>query len=392
MTTSQRPKRLLSLDVMRGITIAGMILVNNPGSWSNIFAPLRHAEWHGLTPTDLVFPFFMFIMGVSACLSLSKQGFKATKAGVWKIVKRAFLIMVVGWALAWLGMAAAGLSRPGANAWDAVMCFDRIRIPGVLTRLGLCYGISALLALCFSRKWLTRLTVLLLAAYAVILLVGNGLAFSTDSILYRFDHALLSENHLYTDWVGGEALKLDPEGLLGTIPSVAHCLIGMLCGMMILGCKENKERALNLFVIGTCLAFAGFLLSYGLPLNKKIWSPTFVLTTCGLASLLLGLLIWTIDIKRHNGWCKFFNVYGVNPLFLYVLAAVLSILAGAIKVPYAASESGLISLHGWYYTSVATALGAGNPYFANLIQALTYVMLTWLAGLWLYNKKIYIKL
>lgn len=390
--THTRPQRLLALDVMRGITIAGMILVNNPGSWGSIYAPLRHAPWHGLTPTDLVFPFFMFIMGVSTCFSLSKGGFTPTRPTVAKILRRSVLIILIGWALAWFGMFLRGMANPEMSATDAIFNFNRIRLPGVLPRLGVCYCAAALLTVWLSKRALTWTVGIFLALYTIILLAGDGLSFSADNIIAVIDSKLLGHAHMYSDTIDGVTLKFDPEGLLSTLPSIAHCLIGVLCGMMIVDNADTRIRALDLFVVGTALTFAGFLLSYGMPINKKIWSPTFVLTTCGLASLLLALLIWVIDIKGHKRWCAFFNVYGVNPLFLFVLAGVLSIVTGVIKVPYSGVESGMASIHVWLYKGVLMPMAGGDATLASLFHALIFILITWLAGLWLYRRKIYIKI
>lgn len=385
-----KPNRLLSLDVMRGITIAGMILVNNPGSWGHIYAPLEHAEWNGLTPTDLIFPFFMFIMGVSSYFSLRKYDFKFSRQSAWKVVKRAVLIYLIGIALAWFGMTVRGVFNEKSFA-EAAFNFDRIRLLGVLPRLGICYGIGALCALLIKGKALIWTIIGMLVAYTIMLLCGNGYEFSDANIISIVDHKVLGEKHMYRSTIGEVSLKFDPEGLLSTLPSIAHMLIGFICGGIIVKVKDNRDRINQLFIIGALLTFAGFLLSYGLPINKKIWSPTFVLTTCGLASTLLALLIWNIDMNGHKKWCRFFEVFGVNPLFLFCLSGVLAILLGAIKVPYALSESGLTSLHGWIYRCVLVPT-FGNETFASLIFAILFVILNWLIGLPLYKKKIYIKL
>ena len=161
---------------------------------------------------------------------------------------------------------------------------------------------------------------------------------------------------------------------------------------MIMQVKDNRERICRLFIVGTVLTFAGLLLSYGMPLNKKIWSPTFVLTTCGLASSLLALLIWIIDMRGHRRWCRFFEVFGINPLFLYCLAAVLSVLSGVVKVPWAEAETGVISIKGWIYNAVCVPCAGGNETLASLLFAVAFVLLNWCVGLVLYKKKIYIKI
>lgn len=384
MSNTVKPGRLLSLDILRGITIAGMILVNNPGSWGSIYAPLRHAEWHGLTPTDLVFPFFMFIMGVSTYMSLRKYDFRLTGASLLKVVRRSVVIFLIGIAIAWLSLTLRRISS-GSGVVEAMINFDHIRMLGVMPRLAICYGVGSLMALSMHRKALAWTVAALLAVYAAVLLLCNGLMFSADNIIAVIDRAVLGEAHMYSDTVDGITLKFDPEGLLSTIPSICHMLIGYLCGAMLMQTTDNRERTLRLFIVGAVLTFAGMLLSYGCPINKKIWSPTFVLTTCGLASTLLALLIWVIDIRGHRRWCRFFESFGVNPLFMYCLGAVLSILFGFISV-------GGTSLHAWLYADVWTPLAGGDKVLGSLLYALAFVALNWCVGFILYKKKIYIKI
>lgn len=390
-TTAKRPQRLLALDILRGITIAGMILVNNPGSWGHIYAPLAHAEWHGLTPTDLVFPFFMYIMGISTYFSLRKYDFKFSGATLWKICRRTVVIFAIGLAIAWFGMFLRGITSGKALA-EAVFTFDHIRILGVMPRLAICYGFGSLIALALSKKALPWFIAGMLVVYAVILFVGNGFEFASNNVIAIVDNAVLGPDHMYTDHVAGESLKFDPEGLLSTLPSIAHMLIGFVCGGLIVGTKDNNLRINKLFIIGTILTFSGFLLDFGIPINKKIWSPTFVLTTCGLAASFLGLLIWIIDIKGYRRWCRFFEAFGINPLLMYCLGAVLSIIIGAIKVPYAAVESGITTLKGWIYQAVLMPACADNATLASLCFAILFVLLNWCIGDILYKKKIYIKI
>ncbi len=390
-TLSVRPKRLLALDIMRGITIAGMILVNNPGSWGHIYAPLSHAEWNGLTPTDLVFPFFMFIMGVSTYFSLRKFNFSPSWPTVRKILRRTLVIFLIGMFIAWFGLFLRGVLGE-KTFWDAAFCFDHIRILGVMPRLAICYGAGSLSALWIRHRWLPWFIFSLLVIYAVILLIGNGLEFSDSNIISVVDRRVLGPDHMYSDTVGGVRLHFDPEGLLSTLPSLAHMLIGFLCGRLIVDVKDNYRRIAGLFIIGTALTFAGFLLSYGLPINKKVWSPTFVLTTCGMASSLLGLLIWIIDIRGYRRWSRFFEAFGINPLFMYCLGAVLTIVMGAVKVPWSAAETGMISIKGWIYEGVLMPLCCDDATLASLIFAICFVALNWLVGLYLYKKKIYIKI
>lgn len=383
--------RLLSLDVLRGITIAGMILVNNPGSWSHIYAPLGHAEWHGLTPTDLVFPFFMFIMGISTYISLRKYNFEFSKEAFLKILKRTCVIFLIGLAIAWFSLFMRtfnGLSPEDFGFFQrlgqAANNFENLRILGVMQRLAITYGITAIIGITVKHRYILPIVAGLLISYLIVLLVGDGFERSESNIVSVIDQAILGVNHMYKD--GG--LAIDPEGLLSTIPAIAHVLIGFFCGQLIMSTKDNHMRIEKLFIVGTILTFAGFLFAYGCPINKKLWTPTFVLTTCGLASLFLALLIWIIDIKGHKKWSVFFESFGVNPLFLYIFGAVLTILFGTLKIIPNGGE--LISIHSFLYKIVLVPiLGDLN---GSLVYALVFVTINWLVGNILYKKQIYIKI
>jgi predicted acyltransferase len=381
-------QRLLALDVLRGITIAGMILVNNPGSWNCIYAPLKHASWNGLTPTDLVFPFFMFIMGISTYISLHKYGFEWSRPALGKIIRRTLVIFAIGLGIAWFSLfcrtwnllSGEELSF-GARLIQSVGIFDRIRILGVMQRLALCYGATALIALGMKHKNILYLIIVLLVGYFLILLFGNGFEYNETNILSIVDRTLLGASHIYKD------NGIEPEGLLSTIPAIAHVLIGFYCGKRLLEVKDVRTKILRLFLIGSVLTFFGFLLAYGCPVNKKIWSPTFVLVTCGLASTLLALLIWIIDVKGYRKWSRFFETFGVNPLFMYVMAALLSILLGNIRFPHGGE---LTSLHGYAWHILLKPLL--NDYLASLTYAILFLSLVWMVGYVLYKKKIYIKI
>lgn len=362
--------RLLSLDVMRGITIAGMIMVNNPGSWGSVYAPLRHAEWNGLTPTDLVFPFFMFIMGVSMFFSLRKYEFKLSGESVIKIIKRTILIFLVGF----------GLNLFGHICNNGFGQFENLRILGVMQRLALAYGAGSLIGLLVKHKYILHVAGGILLLYAGLLGFTGSTVLSADNIIAVVDRALLGETHMYKDTLAdGTRIAFDPEGFLSVIGSIGHVLLGFYAGKLILDAKKNNETIIrNLFILGTILTFAGLLLSYGCPINKKIWSSTFVLTTCGFGSLFLALLIWIIDINGKEKWSKFFESFGINPLYLYVQAAVLS------------TVFSLIGFTSFMYNSVFTPV-LGN-FGGSLAWALFFVVVNWIPGYLLYKKQIYIKL
>lgn len=385
--STQQFSRLLSLDILRGITIAGMIMVNNSGSGSYTYAPLRHASWHGLTPTDLVFPFFMFIMGISTFMSLRKFNFVPSKKAVWKIVRRTILIFVIGLALGWFGQLVRGLAN-SENFLTAATHFDTLRILGVLQRLALAYGFASIIALLFKHKQLIWIIAITLVGYHMVLVFGNGYEKSENNIIAVIDKAVLGVSHMYKDTdAAGNRIALDPEGLLSTLPSIAHVLIGFLFGKLIVETKNNHSRVEKLLIWGTILAFAGLLLQYGCPINKKIWSSTFVLTTTGFAAQLLGLLIWIIDINKKEKWSRFFHSFGVNPLIVYVFAGVLANLFANIRFSFNGES---IAVKTFIYQELLQPW-AGN-YFGSLLYALTFVTVCWFFGYILYKRNIYIKI
>lgn len=387
--------RLLSLDVLRGITVAGMILVNDPGNWGAVYAPLCHAWWDGLTPTDLVFPFFMFIMGVSMFFSLRKFNFTFSAQAAAKIFKRAALIFLIGLGITWFTQWFGALWQvedtahsAGERFMNAFFSWDHLRIPGVLQRLAIAYLGASLISLWIKPKHYLLTSALILIGYFVILTIGNGFVLSADNIILRVDEALFGANHLYGAYLpDGSRIPFDPEGLLSALPCFAHVLLGMYVGRMLTEIKDNEVRVRQLFIYGTVLLFAGYLLSYGCPVNKKIWSPTYVMVTCGLASQLLALLVYVIDIRGKKRWSRFFEAFGVNPLFIYVLADVLAIVFGYVSFPW---QGRMVSIQDFVYSGVLASWM--NPYLASLVYALLFVLLNWVVARWLYRRKIYIKI
>ena len=353
-------KRLLSLDILRGITVAGMILVNN--GWGESFEMLGHSKWNGMTPCDLVFPFFLFIMGISCYLSLVKSEFKPTPKVLRRIIKRTVLLFAIGLFIHWFD-----------NALSGDYGLAHLRIWAVLQRIALCYCAVSLFALFCNHRYTLPVAALLLVIYSAILIFGNGYAEDADiNILAQTDLRLFGYEHLY------HKSPVDPEGLLGTISSIAHVMLGFYCGQFIRKKESVEQNVIALFVVGTVLVIAGWLLSYGLPLNKHVWSPSYVMVTCGLASLLQALLMYVIDIQQKKGWTTFFHVFGVNALALYVSSELLAILLGN----YGISET----VYGWIHAVVPPL----KP--ASLVYAVYFVLLNFAIGYVLYRKKIYIKL
>ena len=363
-------KRLVSLDLLRGLTVAMMILVNN--GYGESFSQLRHKEWNGMTVCDLVFPFFLFMVGISTYLSLRKTQFQATPAVLQKIFKRAVLLFLIGLGINWFDHAIGG----------DVLCFGHLRIWAVMQRIALCYLAASLYAVYANHKYTIPTIVALLAVYTLIITLGNGYAYDAEAnILAQADLRLFGYDHLY------HKSPVDPEGLLSTIPAIAHTLIGFLCGKLVCSKVSPKEKVRNIFIFGALLTIAGFALSLWLPLNKRIWSPSYVLATCGLAMLLLSLIIkieQTTPLIQRDGQgggsavVVAFLVFGMNPLFLYVLSELMAIVFGHFGI----SE--------WLFNSIHSVVSA--PKWASLCYALTFVFINWLVGYILYRKKIFIKI
>ena len=387
--------RLLSLDVLRGITISGMIMVNNPGSWGKIYTPLEHAQWNGLTPTDLVFPFFMFIMGVSMYLSYKKFDFKLSGKTFSKLLRRSVLLFLIGLAIGWFSLfcrGLVGLRTEEISLLDkigqAASNFENLRILGVLQRLALVSFFASLTVLLFKPKHIPWFIGFILLFYWILMAVTGSYSENDSSLVYTIDRAVLGITHMYTDSLpDGSKVVFDPEGLLSTLPCIAHVLLGFMAGKLISESKDNNQRIQKLFIFGTIILFLGFLLDYGFPINKKIWSSSFVLATCGLASLLLGLLVWIIDIKGKKQWSIFFESFGVNPMFIYVVAGIISILLANIGFTYYGEW---LSTKSFIYSQWLSPVF--GDYLGSLVFALLFVTLNWFIGHILYKKKIYIKL
>lgn len=354
-------KRLLSLDILRGITVCGMILVNNAGGHVS-YAPLRHSAWNGLTPCDLVFPFFLFMVGISTYISLRKFDFKPSQEVVKKIFRRTVLIILIGLGIEWFCSACEGEFFP----------VNTLRIPGVLQRIGLCYGIASLIVIYIRHKYLPWIAGGLLVIYSILLLAGNGYACDDTNILAIVDRSIFGEGHLY------KKSPIDPEGLVSTLPAIAHTLIGFMCGKLLLEKISINQRIIKLIAAAVGMLVVGYILSIWLPLNKRVWSTSFVLVTCGWGALLLALLMYVIDVKNVNKGWTFFLVFGMNPLFLYVLSEVVAIVFSRWEIR-----------HAIYYgiTQVIT-----DEYFASLIYAVLFCSLMCATGYILHRKKIYIKI
>lgn len=366
---------MLFLDVFRGLTVAGMVLVNNPGTWAAIYPPLEHAAWHGWTPTDLVFPFFVFIVGISITLALGKRVETGAVTGdvYLKILRRAALIFLLGLFLA------------GFPFFD----LTTIRIFGVLQRIALCYLIASLLFI--KTTWKTQAVVaaaLLLIYWALMtLIVVPGCEVTTIddkacNLAAYLDRVIIGENHIYR---GGKVY--DPEGILSTVPAISTALIGVLTGHWLRTKRDDFEKVGGLFFAGAALTAIGWIWNFFFPINKALWTSSYVVFTAGLALLTLGFCYWLVDIKNYRRWATPFVIFGVNALALYVFSGVLGRILNTIKLT---GENGAqISLQKSIFDTIFAPLAA--PVNASLMYAVSYILL-WLFLMWLlYRKRIFIK-
>ncbi len=371
--------RLLSIDVLRGMTIFFMIIVNTPGTWDYVYAPLRHAKWHGCTPTDLVFPFFLFIVGVSMAMSLhkitSQTNFDAASrsALIGKILKRTCLIFLVGLLLNWFPFYHKHISD--------------LRILGVLQRIALAYGGAGILVvLILGRLKIVFAAIVILLGYWVLLAMGGGTdPFSLEGNLATwFDPKVLGESHVYK----GFGIPFDPEGLVSTIPGVAHVMIGYLIGVYGILDKKNAcspIRGLTYVLLGgIALTAVGLIWDNAFPINKPLWTSSYVLYTCGLASILLAALMYIIDVQKFTKWTYVFRVFGLNPLVSYALSGLF------VKLMITVFKSDGGNAYAALYKTVFQPL-LGN-YAGSFGFAISYTLFIWFFAWLLYRKGTVIKL
>ncbi|HEV2861969.1 MAG TPA: heparan-alpha-glucosaminide N-acetyltransferase domain-containing protein [Pyrinomonadaceae bacterium] len=360
--------RLLSLDAFRGLTVAGMILVNNPGTWGAIYSPLAHAEWHGWTPTDLVFPFFLFIVGVSITLALSRRAAEDGRL-YGKILRRALLIFALGIFL---------------NGFP-YFPLDTLRIPGVLQRIAVCYLFAALVFVKTSWRTQGLITAALLLFYWALVSLVPAPGYAAG------DLTMAGSLPSYVDRVVFGAHKwkplYDPEGLLSTIPAVATTLCGVLTGHLLRSRRGHYEKVSAMFVAGAGGVVLGWAWNYWFPINKALWTSSYVLFAAGMALQTLALCYWLIDIRNFRRWALPFVVFGTNALAAFFLSGVVARLLGLIKL--VGPDGKDVSLQGVVYKNLFASWAA--PKNASLAYAVCFVLV--MLGLMaiLYRKRIFIK-
>lgn len=373
-------ERLLSLDVFRGITIMGMILVNNPGTWNAIYPQLEHAKWNGCTFTDLIFPFFLFIVGVAISYSLTKRKEQggSMKALYLNILRRTVILFV-------LGLILAGF--PFGLAFGHEFSWSTLRIPGVLQRIAIVYMVSAFLFLLTSTKFQYWFTGFILVLYAAIMsfipVPGIGPAnFEPTTNLSAWLDRLVLGSHI---WSGSK--YWDPEGILSTIPAIGSAMIGIFTGNLLRSQKDQTTKTVYLYIASSLLMLAGWIWSFWFPLNKNIWTSSYVLWTAGLALNFLAFCYWFVDVKKITWWIKPFQVYGMNAITVFFLSGIVGRIMYMVK--WTDASGNIVTIKSYLFDNYF--LSWLDPINASLAWAIVYI-LVWLGLMWiLYAKKIFIK-
>ncbi len=363
-------QRLISLDAFRGLTIMLMIVVNTPGSWKYVYPPFRHSEWHGCTPTDLVFPFFLFIVGVAMYYSFRKYNHSLSTNAFVKILKRTVFIFAIGLFL---------------NAFPRFN-FEQLRIMGVLQRIALAYGFASVLVLLLKKwaRWVLAFSILF--GYWVLLwALGGDDPYSLEAnYVTKIDLLILGAQHIYK----GFGIAFDPEGLLSTLPAMVNVILGYQIGEIIAGAANKKLLPVKLLIIGIAGILLGLFWNIYFPINKPIWTSSYVLYTVGIGSSLLALFVWLIDIHKFRSWAHPLIVYGMNPLFIYVLSGLWA--RTLIYIIHFSSGDGTVNGYTWLYNTIFAPL-FGNM-FGSFMFAAFHGLLFWFIGWLLYRKKIFIKI
>jgi len=393
-------KRYYSLDVFRGATVALMILVNNPGSGDYVYSPLDHAKWHGCTPTDLVFPFFLFAVGNAMSFVMPRMEQKSTAYFFGKIARRTLLIFFIGLFLNWCPFLMWNDDHLVFKPWewttsDGVV--HGIRILGVLQRIAIAYFFASLIVYFFKTKgaFVFSIAVLLLYWFLCFALGDKADPYSLSGFFgTHLDKAILGEAHMYH----GEGVAFDPEGIASSLTPIAQVIFGYIVGAYIQNSSRQSQPAYpmlsHLFVAGTAFVFCGFVWDLAFPINKKIWTSSYVLYTTGLAIFTLSILIFLIEFKNFRGaWSRFFDVFGKNPLFIFVLSGFLPRVLNLVRINNGVNENGkpaYVSPFGWFYEHICKNISS-NMKNGSLLYALCIIAFYWLIVFILDKRKIYIK-
>ncbi|HEX6307329.1 MAG TPA: DUF5009 domain-containing protein [Longimicrobiales bacterium] len=363
-------QRLLSLDVFRGVTIAGMLLVNNPGSWSAIHPPLRHAPWHGWTPTDLIFPFFLFIVGVAMTFSFAARSARGDDRRdlARNVIRRSAILFGLGLLL---------------HGFPNYLDLSTLRIPGVLQRIALAYLAASIIVLYSSLKGRVIATAALLLGYwAIMTLVpvpggAPGVLQPGADIGAWIDRAVFGENHLWS-----QSRTWDPEGLLSTLPAIGTVLLGGFAGSWLRSGRDPATKAVGLFLAGNIGLVLGVIWHPLFPINKNLWTSSYTVFTAGMACHFLAVCYWLVDVQGYRRWARPFTIYGMNAIAAFVLSGLFARLLTLIRV-------GDTTLKGFIYDGVYTPLL--TPVAASLAYAISFVLL-WLGIMTMfYRRGIFLK-
>ncbi len=374
MVNSTPTQRNVALDVMRGLTIAAMILVNNPGSWDYVYWPLAHANWHGYTPTDLVFPFFLFITGSAMFFGLSRFDYQPSSDALKKLLKRVLIIFGIGLFL---------------HAYPFIEPFSNLRIMGVLQRIAIAYGIAALAVLYLSNRGVILFTVAILLLYWLILIVAGGVdPYSLEgNCITPIDRLILGTSHMWD----GKGIAFDPEGLMSTLPAIANVTAGFLTTKYLVSLPNNSVKIQKMLMYGVGLIVLGHLWELVLPINKSIWTSSYVVVTTGWALVILGALISLCGSNIGLKIARPFQIYGSNPLFIYGLSWVWMETYWIIPINYNGVEISLGEYLPELFFNFFGRDGNAN-YWASHSFALFHVVLFWVISWALYKKRIFIKI
>jgi predicted acyltransferase len=367
--------RFTALDVFRGMTICFMILVNTPGNPLTTYTPLLHADWNGFTPADLVFPSFLFAVGNAMSFAMQKWPQMGQAQVLVKIGRRTLLLFLLGYLLYWFPF----FKSDGGHM--VFKPFSQTRVFGVLQRIALCYGIAALLIYYLKPRGAFIASVFFLIAYRFLLLwfgqPGNELGLTGNAVV-RLDWWLIGPNHMSQS----EGPPFEAEGLLSTLPAIANVVAGYLAGRFIQHSGKTWETLARLLLAGCLLTGLAWCWDAAFPINKKLWTSSFVLYTVGLDCLVLAAIIYIIDFWGKTRWTGFFEVFGKNALFIYLLSEVAAIVLRALKVKPGTS------LYKWIFEHIFSYAG---PYNGSLLFAVWFMLMCWLAGWILDKRKLYIR-
>ncbi len=383
---ADQPQRLVSLDVFRGLTVVGMVLVNNPGSWAHIYWPLEHAEWNGWTPTDLIFPFFLFIVGVAIPFGLGKRVERGDKfkALFLKILYRSVVIFLLGEFLAGF----------------PYFHFSTIRIPGVLQRIAVCYFFASIIFIKTRLRTQAIIALALLIAYFILMKHVHWNGYYVGDLSKEGSLASIIDRKVFGPHIWKQGIVYDPEGLLSTMGAVATTLFGILTDHLIRSKDRTPiEKVAHMFIAGVCCVSVGWAWNAWFPINKSLWTSSYVFFTAGLALQFLALCYWLIDIKGYKWWTKPFVIFGVNAIVLFVGTGLMARLLGMTSgfmgrfetlIHLTKDDGSPMALQSWIYNhAYASWLSPNN---ASLAFAICFILL-WLFLLWLlYRRNIIIKI